>query len=158
MRHAPSLFAPQPSWGQQGTHSFLLPLLSVTRLGTTHFMAPELILHEPDKPDGPLRDKVPRPVRHEYGCQVDIWVVGAITYETLLHRWVECADVMLTHASTGQRMEHGVTRCDGWRTQLRWAEHGMALAGSCNAYTSVCRPSKPLQASVRWPQGARRDP
>jgi len=58
----------------------------VTRLGTTHFMAPELILHEPDKPDGPLRDKVPRPVRHEYGCQVDIWVVGAITYETLLHR------------------------------------------------------------------------
>ena len=58
----------------------------VTRLGTTHFMAPELILHEPEQRGGTRRDKVPRPVRHDYGPSVDIWAVGAITYETLLHR------------------------------------------------------------------------
>ena len=58
----------------------------VTRLGTTHFMAPELILHEPETPNSPLRDKVPRAKRHEYGPAIDVWAVGAVTYETLIHR------------------------------------------------------------------------
>jgi len=52
----------------------------VTRLGTLHFMAPELLLDDPGNPTV-RREQVPRNSRMEYGTEVDIWAVGVLAYE-----------------------------------------------------------------------------
>jgi len=52
----------------------------ITRLGTLHFMAPELLLNDPEDP-AVRREKVPRPQRKDYGKEVDIWAVGVLAYE-----------------------------------------------------------------------------
>jgi len=55
----------------------------VTQLGTMHFMAPEICVHDPWDPNSLRRSKVPRAQRKVYGPAVDVWAVGCVAYELL---------------------------------------------------------------------------
>lgn len=58
----------------------------LTRLGTLHFMAPEVLLNDPRDSASRFREQVDRSSRKSYGRGVDIWAIGVIIYECLLHR------------------------------------------------------------------------
>lgn len=73
----------------------------VTQLGTMHFMAPEICVHDPWDPNSLRRSKVPRAQRKVYGPAVDVWAVGCVAYELL------CKQPLVRPAGDDWGIPHG---------------------------------------------------
>ena len=56
----------------------------LTRLGTLHFMAPEMLLNDVRDPLS-FRNRIPREHRRPYCPAVDVWALGVIIYECIFH-------------------------------------------------------------------------
>ena len=87
----PSHRLPRPPHSPQGSHALLADFgfaichrrrRAVTRLGTLQFMAPEVVLNDPDD-KATHRAAVPRDVRLPYSDAVDVWALGVVAYECL---------------------------------------------------------------------------